>query len=362
VLLPVYVAVAAAIVFYLLVPIIGAFVLRGQWHRFRDRVAALGLAPRLRYKDLATARDEGRSEIGRFRLGGTVEAIEGTDKIWVRSAGVSALVDLSRAPLYVLSHGRPQAESIQRMSWASVSSLVEGTSIFVGGLLAYDAGRPVFVDRPEEPLIAVCHEGGEEGLVSRLVAAGRAPNEYWSNSTRISLALGLVAISVVLLLFRETIFPTVRSIVFLLGASPVLPFAPPGLVLFLLYYWLWRKALAARTERDLFRLALDYEAGTERSAVRYRRRTLADGEDPPPGATSIPSLVAQDSLGERTLFEPAEGGDPRDERFVVSGDPEAQARAAERNALISAVASGISFSFAIIMNFALAFFAWRSTL
>jgi hypothetical protein len=225
----------------------------------------------------------------------------------VRGKDVSALVDLSRAPLYVAAPGPADAPaeaagSIGRLRWRSVSSLVEGTRIFVAGLLAIEKGRPVFVDAPEEALVAVCHDWDEERIVSRLVAGGRAQNEYWNDPTRISLALGLAVISGILLFWRSATFPTVKALIFLAGALPVLPFAPPGLALFLAYHRLWRRALAFRVSRDLFRLP-------ER--------------DP--------------------------GGRP----------PGILARRAEREAFLYVAAASLSFGLAIIVNLALAFAIWR---
>jgi hypothetical protein len=367
VLLPVYAAVAAALLFYLLVPVVGAFMLRQQWRRFRDRVAVLGVSPRLRYRDIAAAQREGRSEVGLFRLSGIIEAIEGNDRVWVRGTGVSALVDLSRAPLYVLAPGAAEAGSVQRMRWSSVSSLVEGTNISVGGILELEGGRPVFVDRPEEALIAVCHDGQEGRLASRLTAAGRAPNEYWNYPTRISLALGLVVISSILLFYRTSVFSTVRAMVFLLGASPVLPFAPPGLALFFLYHRLWRRALAYRTERDLLRLPLRFEALGASGSPRYLRRELGLGEAAPANATRIGKFEGGTSesagLGaKRTLFDSVgEGGAP-DESFLIGGDPEILAREADRMAFLSAIAAGLSFGLAILGNLAIAFLIWRHAL
>jgi hypothetical protein len=311
VLLPVYVAFAAALLFYLLIPVAGAVRLRNQWKRFRERVVALSLAPALSYGALARAQGESRAEVGRFRLFGTIEAIEGMDRIWVRGKEVSALVDLSRAPLYVASPGPADAPaeaagSIERLRWRSVSSLVEGTRIFVAGLLVIEEGRPVFVDSPEEGLLAVCHDWDEERIVSRLVAGGRAQNEYWNDPTRISLALGLAVISGILLFWRSATFPTVKALIFLAGALPVLPFAPPGLALFLAYHRLWRRALAFRVSRDLFRL-------------------------------------------------PARAG-------PGGGDPGTRARRAEREAFLYAAAAGLSFGLAVIVNLALAFAIWRSWL
>jgi hypothetical protein len=310
VLLPVYAAFAAALLFYLLIPVAGAFRLRGQWQRFRERVVSLSLAPALSYGELARARKEGRREVGRFRLFGTIEAIEGLDRIWVRGKDVSALVDLSRAPLYVAAPGPADAPaeaagSIGRLRWRSVSSLVEGTRIFVAGLLAIEEGRPVFVDEPEEALVAVCHDWDEDKLVSRLVAGGRAQNEYWNDPTRISLALGLAVIAGILLFWRGPTFPTVKAMIFLAGAFPVLPFAPPGLAFFLAYHRLWRRALAWRISRDLLRLPANA----------------------PGGASS-----------------------------------EILARRAERESFLYAAAAGLSIGLAVLVNLALAFAIWRSLL
>ncbi len=350
-LLPVYAAFAAALVFYLLIPVAGAFRLRAQWRRFRERVELLSLAPLLRYGDVAAAAREGRKEAGRFRLHGTIEALEGTERVWVRGESVSALVDLSRAPLYFAAPGPAEAGSIERISWSSVSSLVEGTGIFVAGLLALEAGRPVFVDAPEEPLIAVCHAAGERRLLSRLIAGGRASNEYWNYPAVISLSLGLAAISGVLLLFGPSVFSTLRGLIFLAGALPILPFAPPGLALFFVYRRFWRLGLASRTTRDLLRLPL-------RQSVK--RRALAEGEVPPEGSTWLGAPE-----GEKrsiTLFTARNPGDPGSEAFVVEGDPETLARRVERKAFLYAAAAGLSFGLAILVNFALAFAIWRFVL
>jgi hypothetical protein len=365
VLIPVYAAIAAAIVFYLLIPIAGAFVLRGQWRHFRQRIGRLGAVPQLHYRDLAEAERGGRARVGHFRLQGTIDAIVGSDKVWVRGKDVSALVDLSHAPLYVLAPGLAEASaeagSIERLKWRSVSSLVEGTSILVAGLLVLEDDRPVFVDDPDEALVAVCHDGSNERLVSRLIAGGRAPNEYWNYLTHISMAIGLVAISGILLLFRTSIFSTLRSIMFLAGMSPVLPFAPPGLAFFLLYRRFWRRALASRTARDLLRLPLGYSEGS--GTGEYLRRTLARDEAPPRGGTWIRLPRGDDNESRAfTVFSPVNTGDSLTEAFVIEGNPEARARRAERDAFFYAAAAGLSLGLAVIVNFALAFLLWRAAL
>jgi hypothetical protein len=364
VLLPVYAAIAAAIIFYLLIPIFGAFVLRGQWRRFRARVAELALAPILRYRDLADAEREGRTRAGVFRLQGTIEAIEGVDKVWVKGKDVSALVDLSRAPLYVLAPGSPEmppeAGSIEHLRWSSVSALVEGTDVFVAGVLAIEGGRPVFVDLPDEALLAICHDGKGDRLLSRLIAGGRAPNEYWNYFTLISMAFGLVVISVILLLLRTSIFPTLRALVFLAGLSPVLPFAPPGLAFFLFYNRLWRRALAARTARDLLRLPL--RSSGSRGAAAFLKRPLVADEALPKNATRIALQGRGESEARAlTLYSPVNTGDPLAESFIIEGDPDTQIRKAERGSFFYATASGLAIGLAVLVNFALAFLLWRSS-
>jgi hypothetical protein len=354
VLLPVYAAFAAALIFYLLVPIAGAFRLRSQWRRFRQRLVELSAAPLLGYGDVARALREGRNIAGRFRILGTLEAIEGQDRVWVRSKAVSAIVDLSRAPLYVAAPGLTEAGSIERLRWNSVSSLVEGTSIFVAGQLVMEGGRPVFMDGPNEGLIAVCHDGNEERLVSRLIASGRARNEYWNYLSIISMALGIATISGILLLFITSLFATLRALIFLAGVLPILPLAPPGLALFYAYLRLWRTALAARTLRDLLELPLRHSAA---------RRVLGEGERPPAGATwlGLPEGASSDPRP-LTLFSPAHSEDPSAEIFVVEGDPESLMRAVQRRATLFALASGLSFGLALLVNFALAFAIWRLAL
>lgn len=356
-LLPIYVAFAAALIFYLVIPVGGAFRLRSRWRRFRQRVAQLSIAPALRYRDLASAAMEGRKRVGRFRLLGTIEAIEGQHRVWVRGRGVSALVDLSRAPLYVAAPGPAEAGSIQRLRWASVSTMVEGTSIFVAGLIVMDEGRPVFVDEGDEALIAVCHDGEEKGIVSRLIASGRARNEYWNYPTIVSLALGVAAISGLLLLFRTSAFSTLRAFIFLSGAIPILPFAPPGLVFFFAYNRLWRMAIASRMLRDLLGLPLRYSA---------ERRVLLEGEVPPQDATwlGLPGAEADMRIESEglTLFTPTEPSDPSAETFVVRGRPESLMRLVERRATLYAAGAGLSFGLALVLNFGLAFAIWRSFL
>jgi hypothetical protein len=316
VLVPVYAALAAALVFFLVIPVIGAAGLRSQWHKFRDRVIELALSPILAYSDVARTAGGGAGR-GSFRLYGSVEAIEGADRVWIRGEGVSALVDLSRAPVYTVPPGEPEAGTVRRLRWRSVSSVVEGTRMFVGGRLVAESGRPVFVDDPDERLIAVIHDGDDEGLAARLIVGGRSLNEYFGYATPLSLALGLIAVIVVLFVTRGSPFSSVRALVFLIGALPALPFAPPGLLLFLAYRRLWRRALELRIERDALRLSLS-------------------------GASFPPGLAAAAGSGAASAARSS----------VEAG----------RKAVACIAAAAFCFALSAALNYVLAFLVWRARL
>ncbi|MGO8694895.1 MAG: hypothetical protein ACLQMF_14635 [Rectinemataceae bacterium] len=203
---------------------------------------------------------------------GKIEAMEEDQRIWVRGDRVSALVDMSRAPLYVLLPGKPHPGAVRRYAWKSISTLAAGTSVFVGGGLKVERGKPVFVDSLEKKLIAVTYDGSESDLVRRLVVGGRRPNEYWTALGPVSLAVGMtISSGLLFLLGSYTSFSTIRALSLLIAVIPVLPLLPPGLGLFLIYRRLWRRALAYRTERDLLRFSETIEAAADQARAAQRK-------------------------------------------------------------------------------------------
>ncbi len=381
VLYPVYMALAIAFLFYLVIPIAGAFKARGQWRRFRKRVLELSYHPLLRYRDLAAAEAYRRGgpvsprvRVGRFRLYGKVEAMVGKEKIWVRGRRVSALVDFAHTALFVLEAGESRAGAIERMPWRSVSSLEEGTKILVGGSLFLDHGEPVFADDPDEALLVVSYDRDDEGLFADLIAAGRPANEYWNSATRISLAIGMTLSSVLLVyLVARDLFPSVRTLAFLAAITPVLALSPPGLGFFILYRSLWRRALLFRMERDLVELPLRYfSRNGSLAGLSEARAGLPSGGSYvlrrlPKGGSSLPSGSIRGMLGapegrgaEWVLFAPEDSDDPAAETVIVAGDPYALARAADRKALIIVFAAALAFAAAVVTNYVLAFIVWRT--
>ncbi|HTX74265.1 MAG TPA: hypothetical protein VMC79_15645 [Rectinemataceae bacterium] len=271
-LIPLYATLAVAVLFYLVIPLSGAVSVAHRWRRFRKRVAEVGRLPPLSYRDTTgAAGNEASPAGGSFRLLGRIEAMEGEKRIWVQGEQSSALVDLSSAPLHVLSPGAAEPGSVRRVAWRSISSLAAGTRIMVGGRLRIENGKPTFVDLPEERLIAVTFDGEPDDLVRRLIIGGRRLNEYWTAIGPLSLAAGMtISSGLLLVLGGHSTFSTVRALSFLAAIIPILPVLPPGLGLFLLYRVFWRRALRHRTRRDLLRLdgdGLETFSESERKAV-----------------------------------------------------------------------------------------------
>jgi len=364
---PVLAALAVAFVFYLCIPLVGAFMLRAQWRRFRVRFIELRSAPILRYRDVALAAGEGNRVVGRFRLYGLVEALEGSDRVWLRGDEVSALVDLSRSPLYALSPEGNHPGSVERLPWKSVSSLAEGTRMLAAGLLVIERGKPVFVEAPGESLIAVSHDCDDRDLATRLVEGARAANEYWTPLSRVSLSLGLAAMSALLFFYDKTSLSTIRAMTFLVGVLPILPLVPPGLLFFLLYRSLWRRALSLRTSRDLYRMPLAYfpPNSGEASSVelpgggRYVRRRLPAGEPAPPGALALDLPPGIEDMEASFLFFAEGSNDPSVATILSPGDPSFLASAAARQANAAAIGASLAFGLALSLNYALGIVIWR---
>lgn len=272
-LLPLYATLVVAIVFYLVLPLASAAWNGLRWRRFRHLVEELSKAPPLTYGEAARLRaveDEAGQAGGQDATRGlhvmraTMEALEGDHHLWIRSPDVSAIVDFSASPLYVLSpevHDLPagstgRAGSVQRFPWRRVRSFSEGTRLFVAGMAASRGGRIVFSADPEFPLVAISYDEDDGDLVSHIVAGGRSRNELWNSLTFASWSMGVALLSLLFINFAAS--PNLPSVMFisaLVALAPVLPLAPPGMALLIAGNALWRANLRVRIERDLSRVA-----------------------------------------------------------------------------------------------------------
>ena len=277
-----------AVLFYAGLPALGAFLARGQWRRFRRTVTCVSRYP------TATPGVVGRERsapVGYYRFFGTLEAIQGDDRIWLTNGRFSVAADLRNVRVHLIpetessepasppARGGSGAASLGSVPWNRIFSLPEGTPVFVGGALFSEEGRGVFRNDGRTRLLVVIHDCPRESLVLRAISGGRQRNEYMNTFTLPSVAVG----SLSLLLFAFTLLAQPERIVSLLaltaGLAPLSPFLPPGFPLYFAYRSRWKKARLLRVQRDVVRLPLRYFPSSGESA-RGRRATLLPDMEP----------------------------------------------------------------------------------
>ena len=271
--------ISIAVLFYAVVPAFGAFLARGQWRRFRATVTAVSHYP------TATPGVVGREHAapaGYFRFFGTLEAIQGDDRIWLTNGRFSVAADLRNVRVYLIPEaevGEPVAPALGSVPWSRIFSLPERTPVFVGGALFSEEGRGVFRDDGRTRLLVVIHDCPKESVVLRAISGGRQRNEYMNSFTLPSVAIG----SLLLILFAFTLLGIPERIVALLaltaGLAPLAPFLPPGFPLYFAYRSFWKKARLLRVQRDVVRLPLRYFP-VPRGGSPSRRATLLPDMEP----------------------------------------------------------------------------------
>ncbi len=287
-------AALAALLFYGVLPVAGAFAARAGWRAFRRRFLAS-----LEYAPLALG-DGLRSPEGEVlvrRHSGSAEVLQGEDRLWVRGEGATAAVLLKGARIYLLPTARTSEgpydleaadESLRPEAWNRLSGLSEGARVYAAGNLRVEGGLPVFFGTPAEPLLILIHDGRDGDLARRAVWAGRHRNEYWNPVTLVSLTAGFLSTGAALYdLLRPPLLSLPAALAAALAVSPVLPFLPPGLAFLSIYRRLWARARRLRARRDLLRSGLedpvgdpghgDAESAAALCVVRARRDEVLAG-------------------------------------------------------------------------------------
>lgn len=373
---------AVAVLFYLIIPGIGAFSTRAKWRWFRKSIMEISLRPEVTYA--ALRRPDGEIP-GSYRIIGSLQAIQGNDVVWVKSGSVSVAAELSGVDVYVLPvpdspeggervehYDRTMSELIpRRVSWNSIFSLPEGTGLLISGTMHMEGGTGVFRSGRDNPLLVVIFEGAADTIVPRSIWVGRQKNEYWNRSTPLSVTAGSFALFIIAYTLLKVPMLRLEAIITVtISLFPVIPFLPPGVVLFFLYRFLWKRARILRAERDLFRLPLRYfNDGSLSSAPR----PLPNGE--PYGVKEFSScaeaLKAVDQGAIRTsillergrveqhgclAFGVIHGGrvtppsDPLSELVFIPGDPEELAEFCSTRARKLEILSGLSFLAGFLVN------------
>jgi hypothetical protein len=390
-----------AVLFYAVLPAFGAFAARRRWRRFRRTVTLVSHYP------TATAGAAGRERsapAGCYRFFGTLEAIQGDDRIWLTNGRFSVAADLRNVRVYLIPEGETSdltrsgaaAPALGSVPWNRIFSLPEGTPVFVGGALFSEEGRSVFRDNGRTRLLVVIHDCPKESLVLRAISGGRQRNEYMNAFTLPSVAIG--SLSLVLLAFTLLALPEriVSLLALTAGLAPLSPFLPPGFPLYFAYRSYWKKARILRVQRDMVRLPLRYFPASA-DAARSRRATLLpdmepyvmvrgsrDPSDPgviisegsrvalPPDIPRIEvdlprrSIRRLGSLGDTMVafcgYTVDDDGirlrkpdDPMAGHVLLPGDPEALSRESERAARRDELTSATFIALDVIVNLPLVF-------
>ncbi len=253
---------------FILIPGLGGIQARSRWRRFRQRLRNSSLLPSVTFD--AGGFDE---PLGAHSFTGRIEALQGDDSLWIRGDGVSIQALMSDSEIYILPsdasetpgartllEGRLPEESPRSLSWKQMTTLQEGSRVYLIGFLERRDGILRMYGSRDVPLLAILHEGDD--IIPRAVWSGRQKNEYWNALTPWALLAGSLA----LFIMASAVFRTHQAslsarLLLLMALFPVMPFLPPGVIFFLIYLSNWRRARFLRAERDLLGLNAYIRAG-----------------------------------------------------------------------------------------------------
>lgn len=266
---PFFLAASAALVFYALLPVIGAFFARAQWRRFRRSVTEA--AALRRFEAAAPSVDAPGSDP--VLIAGEIEAIGGASELWIKTEGGSCVVDLSGAWVHVFAV-RAGSARVERRRWRGMPSIGPGARAFIAGRIERREGRPSMDGAAVS--LALIHDGDDDDIVSRAIWAGRHENEYWNPLSQVSIALGAASMGAVLSLAISDRTPALVTAMTLVAAfSPVMPLLPPGVIGFLGYRRFWKQARFLRARRDVEALISGHSAEVKSLRIKARAATLA---------------------------------------------------------------------------------------
>ena len=193
------------IVFFLIVPSLGAFQVRKRWRAFRKNMTDSTMLPQVSYNQLVHRMD---GFLGFFRFLGHIEAIQGDDTVWIRSGNISLSAELADVIVYLLpsfSHAENEGvverneetlpdEMPQQLPWSRIFNLPEGTQVYLSGPLYSAHGHGVFRTTRQHPLTVVIYDGETDTILRRSIWGGRQRTEYWNKFTPSSLIAGSLAL------------------------------------------------------------------------------------------------------------------------------------------------------------------------
>ncbi len=355
-----------ALLFFLMLPVLGGFIIRRSWRRFRARFEELRLAPLLDYRSARQAVSDGRE----FRFFGGFESVTDDKTLWVRNELCTAAIDIKDAHIYLLpleSGARDVDASPAKIGWDQVSALSEGAGVFIGGQVKFYGGTVRFVSSKNKPLLIILYDGSERSMLTRTVQVGRQKNEFWNPLTPVSLAAGIfVELFLALFYVYRPLYSLAFTAAMIAASIPLLPLLPPGVFFTTLYRNLWERGRYLRACRDLVRLPLrhlplDAESGLLPDGSAYGYVPLASS--PPPEASFVPSLPPEaetkklvKSDGTARWYGALGSGFPRMPKdptavfAIIDGDPLSLAKRYVLKARSYELAAGLVFCLGLTIN------------
>jgi hypothetical protein len=218
------------------------------------------LGPLLDYRQYRQLESEGGDKnCGIFRFTGGIESITDGHTLWVKGSDLTIPVSIEKTKCFLLPphEGQGFPEAPQRIRWNRVSTITEGTKVFIAGTVKKKDDRLSFVSTKELGLMVIFYDCPDSDLVSAIITASRTRNEYWNNITPVSLAIGALALVYIAAsylgrpAFRLTVISAL-SAVFI----PILPVFPPGIIFTSLYRRLSWDSRKLRANCDLARYGL----------------------------------------------------------------------------------------------------------
>jgi hypothetical protein len=381
-----------AFIFFGLIPGIGAFLIRGQWFRFRQELIQSSLLTIADRSLLASPDREG--PLGHFRFFGSLESIQGKNRLWVTDRNFTAGIDVEKVNLYLLrsyplderksavefSEDAPPDEEPDCLPWKKIYSLPSGIQVFVSGPAVAEGGQLVFQPQEKDPLLVIIYDGARESLLKRCIWSARQKNEYYNPFTTVSLILGsLVLLLIAFLAALNPEFIPFALFSLTLSTFPIVYLFPPGVFLYFLYRFFWKRSRLLRSQRDLLLLPLRYfppdaDLSADRTTTPLRNREQYVGLRWQPGRTdSLITLNPQmkirgnplpgrsDEEGAYYLFGvQAENGvqpslDPMVELLCLPGNPRRLADACAHKSKELGLVSAVCIFSGLLVNFTLIF-------
>ncbi len=344
--------VICAFLFYLIIPVAGAFSARHKWRVFRKNLRRALDIP------MAVHRVQNKNgDLGLHRFLGELEAIEGDDILWIKGSSGTITADMRNATVYNMtdSEGADQiyrhlypfplpTKSLVSMSWDDVFSLTEGTRLFLYGSLEVRGGKYCMKSCKEMPLTVIIYNEDPFTLMTRATWCGREGNEFWNMVTPWSILTGtlLLLISAVGIMQNSDNYALFFMNLFL-ALLPLFIFLPPGVLLLGLYRYFWDRGRRCRAERDLMVLPLGTGAEPvccSESEIAFSRKPEGWKEQGMPVCYPVPQ-----SLVEMSEMKMA------DKCIRYAAEPELLSRFCRRRAFFFEALSGLMFCAAVLINF-----------